>query len=80
MSRSLLRGQQHRLELRKAVLTSESKSGKIYANSDQRQTLMAIYLTDNYPDTSILEQVAFLKIRSKLETESLAKPAAKMML
>ena len=64
----------------KVVLTSESKSGKIYANSEQRQTLMAIYLTDNYPDTSILEQVAFLKIRFKLETESLAKPAAKIML
>ena len=36
---------------------SESKSGKIYANSEQRRTLMAIYLADNYPETSILEQV-----------------------
>ena len=49
----------------KVMPASESKSGKIYANSEQRQTLMAVYLTDNYPDTSILEQVA-LEIRSKL--------------
>ena len=41
----------------KVVPTGESKSGKIYANTEQRRTLMAIYLTDNYPDTSILEQV-----------------------
>ena len=41
----------------KVVPTAESKSGKIYANTEQRRTLMAIYLTDNYPDTSILEQV-----------------------
>ena len=41
----------------KVVAMSESKSGKIYANSEQRRTLMAIYLADNYPETSILEQV-----------------------
>ena len=49
----------------KVLPTSESKSGKIYANSEQRQTLMAVYLADNYPDTSILEQVA-LEIRFEL--------------
>merc|ERR1719370_714196 len=42
----------------KVMPASESKSGKIYANSEQRQTLMAVYLTDNYPDTSILQQVS----------------------
>ena len=47
---------------------SESKSGKIYANTEQRKTLMAIYLADNYPDTSILEQV-------KLRFETLVQPA-----
>ena len=64
----------------KVMPASESKSGKIYANSEQRQTLMAVYLTDNYPDTSILEQVAF-KIRSKLEKleKSLAKPAVMLL-
>ena len=48
----------------KVVPTAESKSGKIYANTEQRRTLMAIYLTDNYPDTSILEQVT-MEIRFK---------------
>ena len=48
----------------KVVPTSESKSGKIYANTEQRRTLMAIYLADNYPDTSILEQVT-MEIRFK---------------
>ena len=43
---------------------SESKSGKIYANSEQRRTLMAIYLADNYPETSILEQVKTLRLWS----------------
>ena len=46
--------------------SAESKSGKIFANSEQKETLMAVYLADNYPDTSTLEQVA-ISIRVRLD-------------
>ena len=52
--------------------SAESKSGKIYANSEQRETLMAVYLADNYPDTSTLEQVA-ISIRVRLEKRHFAR-------
>ena len=52
--------------------SAESKSGKIFANSEQKETLMAVYLTDNYPDTSTLEQVA-ISIRVRLEKRHFAR-------
>ena len=57
--------------------SAESKSGKIYANSEQRKTLMAVYLADNYPDTSTLEQVA-ISIRVRLEKRPFSRLFQKM--
>ena len=41
----------------KVMPASEPKPGKIYATTEQKKTLMAIYEADNYPDSSMLEQV-----------------------
>ena len=41
----------------KVMPASEPKPGKIYATMEQKKTLMAIYEADNYPDSSMLEQV-----------------------
>merc|ERR1740131_121546 len=42
----------------KVMPASEPKPGKIYATTEQKKTLMAIYEADNYPDSSMLEQVS----------------------
>ena len=41
----------------KVMPASEPKPGKIYATTEQKKTLMAVYEADNYPDSSMLEQV-----------------------
>ena len=41
----------------KVMPAPEPKPGKIYATTEQKKTLMAIYEADNYPDSSMLEQV-----------------------